>query len=124
MLKKIFPCAAAAIVALSASACAPVEQPAGAAAASGPMQGEFSYMADAGRFMDCSTGESLPVAMVEDNAALERAYLAAAEQPGAPVLVTFEGRIAMAPAMEGDGQERSVIVEDFGEARPGQLCGG
>jgi heat shock protein HslJ len=124
MLKKIVPHAAAAIVALSAGACAPVGQPSAAdpAAGSGPMQGEFSYMADAGRFMDCRTGESLPVAMVEDNAALERAYLAATEQPGAPMLVTFEGRIAMAPAMEGDGQERAVIVEDFGEARAGRLC--
>ncbi len=46
-----------------------------------PMRGEFTYVADAGRFAECRTRVSLPVAQEAGNAALERAYLAAAE-PG------------------------------------------
>lgn len=89
-----------------------------------PMRGEFTYMADAGRFSACGTDTSLPVAQEGDNVALERAYLEAAEEPAAPVLVTFDGRFAMRPPMEGDGMEEVVIVEAFGEARPGGRCEG
>ncbi|MGH9380501.1 MAG: META domain-containing protein [Thermoanaerobaculia bacterium] len=87
-----------------------------------PMRGEFTYMADAGRFSACGTDTSLPVAQEGDNAALERAYSEAAEEPGAPVLVTFDGRYAMRPPMEGEGLQEVVIVETFGEARPGERC--
>lgn len=89
-----------------------------------PMRGEFIYMADAGRFTACGTATSLPVAQEGDNAALERAYLEATEEPAAPVLVTFDGSYAMRPPMEGDGMEEVVIVEAFGEARPGERCEG
>lgn len=89
-----------------------------------PMRGEFSYMADAGRFSDCRTGKALPVAQEADNAALERAYSQAAPEPGGPVLVTFEGRFAMRPPMERDGLEEVVIVEKFREARSGERCEG
>lgn len=89
-----------------------------------PMRGEFSYMADAGRFTACGTGTSLPVAQEVDNAALERAYLEAVDEPGGPVLVTFDGRFAMRPPMEGPGLQEVVIVEAFGEARPGERCEG
>lgn len=89
-----------------------------------PMLGEFTYMADAGRFADCRTRTSLPVAQEAANAALERAYLQAAAQPGAPVLVSFDGRFAMRPPMEGEGLQEAVIVESFGEARAGERCPG
>lgn len=89
-----------------------------------PMRGEYSYLADAGRFSECRTRTSLSVAQEADNAALERAYLDAAEEPGSPVLVTFDGRFAMRPPMEGDGLQEVVIVETFGEARPGERCEG
>jgi uncharacterized lipoprotein NlpE involved in copper resistance len=89
-----------------------------------PMQGQFTYMADAGRFSECRTGTSLPVAQEADNAALERAYAEARQEPGAPVLVTFDGRFAMRPPMEGDGLREVVIVEKFGEVRPGERCEG
>jgi copper homeostasis protein (lipoprotein) len=88
------------------------------------MRGEFSYMADAGRFSECHTRKSLPVAQEVDNAALERAYLEISEEPGGPVLVTFDGRFAMRPPMEGDGLHEVVIVEAFGEARSGERCEG
>lgn len=89
-----------------------------------PMRGEFSYMADAGWFSECRTRVSLPVAQEADNAALERAYSKAAEKPGAPVLVSFDGRFAMRPPMEGGGLHEVVIVEAFGEAQPGERCEG
>jgi len=41
------------------------------------LRGMYSYMADAGRFTECLTRLSLPVAQEADNASLERAYLAA-----------------------------------------------
>lgn len=87
-----------------------------------PMRGEFTYMADAGWFSECRTGASLPVAQEGDNAALERAYSEARAEPGRPVLVTFEGRFAMRPPMEGEGLEEVIVVETFGEALPGQRC--
>lgn len=89
-----------------------------------PMRGEFSYMADAGWFSECRSRVSLPVAQEADNAALERAYSKAAETPGGPVLVSFDGRFAMRPPMEGGGLHEVVIVEAFGEARPGERCEG
>jgi copper homeostasis protein (lipoprotein) len=89
-----------------------------------PMRGEFSYMADAGWFSECRTRRRLPVAQEADNAALERAYSVTRKEPGAPVLVTFDGRFAMRPPMEGEGLHEVVIVEAFGEARPGERCEG
>ena len=89
-----------------------------------PMRGEFTYMADAGWFSECRTRTSLPVAQEADNAALERAYLEAAEEPGGPVLVTFDGRFAMRRPMEGEGLREVVIVAAFGEAWPGERCEG
>lgn len=88
------------------------------------MRGEFVYLADAGRFTPCGTRVSFPVAQVADNAALERAYLAAAAEPAAPVLVSFDGRFAMRAPMEGDGLREFVVVEGFGEAHVGQGCEG
>lgn len=43
---------------------------------------------------------------------------------GQTLLVTFDGRYAMRPPMEGDGMEEVVIVEAFGEALPGERCEG
>lgn len=89
-----------------------------------PMRGEYVYMADAGLFAPCGTRHALPVAQEADNAALERAYLQAAARPASPVLVTFDGRFAMRPKMEGDGLNEVVIVEAFAGAWPGERCDG
>ena len=89
-----------------------------------PMRGEYVYMADAGLFAPCGTRRALPVAQEADNAALERAYLEAAARPASPVLVTFDGRFAMRPKMEGDGVHEVVIVETFQGAWPGERCAG
>lgn len=88
-----------------------------------PMRGMFTYMADAGRFSECLTGESWPVAQVEDNAELERAYLEVREDAAEPVLVSLEGRVELRPAMEGDRKLPTLVVERVIGAWPGETCG-
>lgn len=87
------------------------------------MRGMFSYMADAGRFKECLTGRDLPVAQLEDNAALERAYLERRREPNEPLLVTLAGRIALLPPMEGPGPVPQLVVERFQGIWPGETCG-
>ena len=88
-----------------------------------PRRGMFQYQADAALLTDCATARRLPVAMEADYLALERAYLAARPEPGAQVLITFEGRLAQRPAMEGDGTREYVVVEHFLGIWPGETCG-
>jgi copper homeostasis protein (lipoprotein) len=87
------------------------------------LRGMYRYMADAGLFTECLTGRKLPVAQEGDNAALERAYLKARNQPGEPLLVNLEGRMAMRPRMEGPGQQEMLVVERFIRVLPGETCG-
>jgi copper homeostasis protein (lipoprotein) len=86
------------------------------------MSGMYRYMADAALFTECRTGLRLPVAMEADNNALERAYLAVAPEPGAEVLVTVEGRIALRPGMDSDTLRPTLIPERFISASPGESC--
>jgi copper homeostasis protein (lipoprotein) len=86
------------------------------------MVGMYSYLADAGVFAECPGGTPLPVAHEVDNAALERAYLYAREEPGEPVLVTLEGRVQRRPRMEGDGTRDYLIVDRFRKVWPGENC--
>ena len=82
-------------------------------------RGTYTYMADAGRFTDCSTGTAYPVAAAGDNAALERAYGAMRSDPGAPVLVSFVGRIVDRPGMEESQILPHVIVDSLIAVIPG-----
>ena len=84
--------------------------------------GELRYMADAAILTECKTGASYPVAMEADWIAMERAYLEKSEEPGGPLYVTFEGRIAARPQMEGDGTTATVIVERYINVWPGMRC--
>lgn len=84
--------------------------------------GELRYMADAALLTECRTGASYPVAMEADWIAMERAYLEKAPEPGGPLYVTFEGRIADRPKMEGDGTAATVIVERTINVWPGMRC--
>ncbi len=77
------------------------------------LQGEYMYMADAGLFVDCATGQRLPVAQEADNAALESAYLEARPEPGASLLAIVEGRIEGRMPMEGPGPRPTLIVDRF-----------
>lgn len=87
----------------------------------GAMTGTFIYFADAALFEDCRTGQRYPVAMEGDYLALERAYLDAATEPAAPVLVTVEGDIAMRPPMEGP--DRPILrVNRFVALWPDDTC--
>jgi heat shock protein HslJ len=86
------------------------------------IQGMYSYMADAGHFRECRSGVSYPVAMVGDNAALERAYAGARSEPAAPLLVTVRGHVEHRPAMEGDKRVKSLVVDSFDRVWPGATC--
>jgi len=87
------------------------------------MQGMYRYMADAGVFLDCATREQWPVAMEGDNAALERAYGKAEITPGAPLLVTVEGRLEPRRKVDAKGTETNLIVERFVRTWPRETCG-
>lgn len=87
------------------------------------MRGMYRYMADAGVFTECSTGQRLSVAQEADNAALEQAYVKSRRHPGDEVIASVEGRIARRPRMEGNGDEAALIVERFVGIRPGETCG-
>jgi copper homeostasis protein (lipoprotein) len=86
------------------------------------LRGTYSYMADAGRFTDCGSGLSFPVAPVGANADLERAYLGARAQPGAPVLVSFRAHFEALPSMEGARPLEHVVVDRFDRVWPGTDC--
>jgi uncharacterized lipoprotein YbaY/heat shock protein HslJ len=93
------------------------------APATSRMNGHYTYMADAGVFTDCANGQRLPVLQEADNAALERAYLAARGQPGMAMLVTVDGRIVTRPRVEGSGPAQAALhVERFIAIRAGP-CG-
>ena len=94
------------------------------------LRGRYRYMADAALFDECLTGRRLPVAFVDDNLALERAYLdlqATSDlEPGEPVLAELVGRIAMLPPMDaaGAGEARVPTLEPlrFIALHPGETC--
>jgi copper homeostasis protein (lipoprotein) len=84
--------------------------------------GEMTYMADAASFTECMTGRRYPIAFEGDFVKLERAYLAAASEPGARLYVTFDGSIVDRPRMEGAGTERTVVVSRYINVWPDQRC--
>ncbi len=87
------------------------------------LQGMYSYMADAGVFVDCATRERWPVAHEGDNAALERAYGQADIAPGMPLLVTVEGGLDLRPKVDRRGKEMNLIVQRFVRTWPRETCG-
>jgi heat shock protein HslJ len=86
------------------------------------LHGMYSYMADAGLFTECLTGWRMSVAMEEDNAALERAYLEARATPGGAMLVSLEGRIALRTGPDGGEPRRTLVPVRMGRAWPGETC--
>jgi len=87
------------------------------------LQGMYSYMADAGIFVDCATRQKWPVATEADNAALEQAYGSAKIAPGSPLLVTLDGRLDARPKIDGRGKATTLIVEHFVRTWPRETCG-
>lgn len=89
-----------------------------------PMHGLFIYMADAGRFRECLSGNEVAVAQEADNAALERAYTQLASGPGLPVLVSLVGHFSARPRPDGEGQQPALVVDRFLTAiRAAAECG-
>jgi len=88
------------------------------------LRGLFTYMADAALFEDCVTGHRYPVAMEAGYLELEHAYLEQRTEPGAPLLVTFEGRVEPRPPMEGDGEIDTMVIDRFEAVHPGEDCSG
>jgi uncharacterized lipoprotein YbaY/heat shock protein HslJ len=88
------------------------------------LRGMYSYMADAGWFVDCLSGVRLAVAQEGDNAALESAYAKARSMPGAPLLATVEGRVEDRMPMEGSGPKPTLIVQKYVSVEAGQGCSG
>jgi len=86
------------------------------------MLGLYAYLADAGAFTECRTGIRLPVAAEGDNAALERAYLEARPEPGAPLLMAVEAHRAWRPPMEGDEDIPMFVVDRFISVHPENSC--
>jgi copper homeostasis protein (lipoprotein) len=87
------------------------------------MRGMYTYVADASRFTECLTRQTWPVAQEQDNTALESAYIQAQHQPGEAMLVTLEGRVALRPTMEGEGQQPTLVAERFTGIWPEETCG-
>ena len=89
-----------------------------------PVQGMYSYMADAGLFTECLSGAAFPVAMEAENAALERAYLNTPHGQAEPVLVSLEARLITRPRYGGIGYEEAIVPIGFIDIRPGIACSG
>lgn len=83
--------------------------------------GTMTYMADSARFAECFSGTVYPVAQEGDYLALERAYLAAAPEPGAPVVAHVEGDLALRSGNEG-GTRMNLIVDRFIATREDGSC--
>jgi heat shock protein HslJ len=86
------------------------------------LMGMFVYFADASIFDPCYTGSRIPVAMVERHIDLEHAYMKNRSAPAAPLLVRIIARIENRPAMEGEGQEESLVVTAVRDVSPGESC--
>lgn len=86
------------------------------------LSGMYTYMADAGVFTECLTGWRLPVAMEEDNVALEHAYLEARARPGEFVRVSLEGRIVLRAGPDGSEPRRTLVPVRLAHAWPGRTC--
>jgi uncharacterized lipoprotein YbaY/heat shock protein HslJ len=85
-------------------------------------QGMFTYLADAGRFRECHSGKSYPVAAEASFPELQEAYRENTAEPGAPLRVAVEGEVAMRPKMDGDGEEPTMIVHGVADTFPGKTC--
>jgi copper homeostasis protein (lipoprotein) len=88
-----------------------------------PLRGVYQYQADAASFVECESGRRFNVAMENDHAALESAYLEARREPGQSLLVSFNGRVTMRPPMEGSGTVPTVVVDEFTGVWPTETCG-
>jgi len=89
------------------------------------LRGLYSYMADAGMFIECQSHLRLPVAQEQDNAELESAYGKVRRSTAERILAEVEGQVAMRPKVDGTGLQPTLVVEHFVSlGQPGETCGG
>ncbi len=86
------------------------------------MRGVYSAEAGAAEFRDCNTGNTYPMFADGDTAELQAKYSVAAATPGAPVHMTFDGRVLTRQRADGKGVEEAVRVEKFERTLPGSTC--
>lgn len=85
-------------------------------------EGEYRFLADAGRFTECRTGQRFAVARDGDSASLERAYLAARRNVGEELLVRFAGRLVQRGSVGSGPAALTVVVDRFERILPGNGC--
>lgn len=95
----------------------------------GRWQGVYSYEADSARFLDCKTGQTVPVLMEGDSALLENAYMASRNGPNTAMLASVDGRIVERaspdPVLAQQGKkELALRVERFVSLSSATSCAG
>ena len=95
----------------------------------GRWQGVYSYEADSARFLDCKTGQTVPVLMEGDSALLENAYMASRNGPNTAMLASVDGRIveraSSDPVLAQQGKkELALRVERFVSLSSATSCAG
>ena len=98
-------------------------------AETGRWQGVYSYQADSARFLDCKTGQTVPVLMEGDSALLENAYMASRNGPNTAMLASVDGRIVERaspdPVLAQQGKkELALRVERFVSLSSATSCAG
>lgn len=86
-----------------------------------PVTGSMTYFADAALFTECLSGQRFPISMEADYLALERAYLDADIDPGAPLIARIDAEISMRPQMEG-ADRMTITVAQFHHVTPDAGC--
>lgn len=84
------------------------------------MKGMYFYMADAAIFTDCATGQRFPV---QNNAQLERGFIAAQNGDVKPVLLHLEAHFTLEPNPDSGVMQKTVVPDNNGEFKAGAGCG-
>lgn len=100
---------------LRRSAFAPIE-------VRGTLRGAYSLMADAGMFVECSTGQRFAVAQEGANRELEAAYTKARPAAGASIAVEVVGRLTTRRRGEGRGTAATLVVDKLERVRAAESC--
>ncbi len=87
-------------------------------------RGYYRYLADAASFADCERRETFPVLFEGDHRALERAYLAARQRPGDPMMVRLRGTLVQRAPEPGLPPRLHLRVDEFLMVLPDHDCDG
>lgn len=80
-------------------------------------RGEFSFKDELANFTDCASGIRWPVTNNAQSLYVEQQYQAEPQ----PILINFDGRLAMQPAQEGVMREH-MLIERLENTEPGMTC--